>query len=756
MAGQLKDWHRVGRFLGVGASAEALDLEHAYYERPSGLPAGLAVVAEVASFQINGWLCIDITAGGPDKARVLYWPDLAPDGGEGDPVRVAPSLAALCELLRPLGDTPPDWLSLVQDGDLEEVRHWVERNSRRLREKDDREWTALDYAVFEKRWEIAGLLMEKRDATPEMVFYDAMNDGRFSTALGMLRFGVDREFMEPSLANKAAEFWADLDLVRAFIDAGANVDHVDNDRSPGNTPLHFAAHTGAVEAVRLLLERGADPTVNNDERHLPQDLASHAGYIDLAVLLDQAVMARPAPADPAREPEAVDLHKVAIRDALPGLSEDALKELEQRLGTRLPGEYRAFLKRFNGGVPRPARFGIRNDDDDEGAVRCEVTRFFAVGGAPSSLGEHVDLEATHERLADWDIPKRLLPIAAAEDEYSGGLLCISLRTKDRGRIVYYPQNDSTDSTTYRVAKSLSAFFGLLSKAKRKLPGWVTAIEEGDLGALERWLDGGGKVTTRHRGRTPLEIAVENGRTDVVHALVARGVTQQEAFQTAMQAGHDAIMLDLLGDDGVRRSVPKHVLSLFTLASGVWRNAELIRQFVALGADLDVASGPGLTPLMIAAQLATPDVLRFLLAQGARAGRWSSQGEMALHRAALAQPRIEMLEKMRILIDAGEGLHERSPHSALPEHVLTAARRMQTPMDELLKPGDPRASILQNLLGALAQVSDGLSTPSALPQANWYFHQFQRTAAEVVTEHRKDAAALAELESYATARRPGQL
>ena len=451
---------------------------------------------------------------------VRYWPDVTPAGGEVLPVRVAPSLAALCEMLRPLGDKPPDWLSLVQDGDLEEVRRWVEHNGRRLREKDDREWSALDYAVFEKRWEIARFLMEKRDASPEMVFFDAMNDGRFSTALGMLHFGVDRECLEPSLARKAAEFWADLDLVRAFIDAGANVDHVDNDKSPGNTPLHFAAHVGAVEAVRLLLERGADPTVNNDERHLPQDLASHAGYIDLAVLLDQAVMARPAPADPAREPEAVDLHKVAMGDALPGLSEDALKELEQRLGTRLPGEYRVFLKRFNGGVPRPARFGFRNDDDDEGAVRCAVTRFLAVGGAPTSLGEHVDLEAAHERLADWDIPKRLLPIAAAEDEYSGGVLCISLRTKDRGRIVYYPQNDSTDSTTYRVAKSLSAFFGLLNKAKRKMPEWVNAIEDGDLDELQRWLDGGGKLTTRHRGRTPLEVAVEKGRTDVVRALIA--------------------------------------------------------------------------------------------------------------------------------------------------------------------------------------------------------------------------------------------
>ena len=176
------------------------------------------------------------------------------------------------------------------------------------------------------------------------------------------------------------------------------------------------------------------------------------------------------------------------------------------------------MKRFNGGVPSPARFAFRGDDDDQAAVRCEVTRFLAVGAAPSSLGEPLDLEAIREQLADWGLPERLLPIANANDEVSGGLLCLSLRGKDRGRIVYYPQNDSTDSTTYRLAKSLSAFFGQLSKSKRKTPEWVTAIEDGDLDGLKRWLDGGGKLTTGHRGRTPLDLAVEKGRIDVVRAL----------------------------------------------------------------------------------------------------------------------------------------------------------------------------------------------------------------------------------------------
>ena len=84
----------------------------------------------------------------------------------------------------------------------------------------------------------------------------------------------------------------------------------------------------------------------------------------------------------------------------------------------------------------------------------------------------------------------------------------------------------------------------------------------------------------------------------------------------------------------------------------------------------------------------------------------SAGGDGVHRAALARPRAEMLEKMQILIDVGEGLNERAPHSALPNHVLATARRLQTPIAELLQQGDPAASLLQNLLGASPRSQTG--------------------------------------------------
>ena len=44
--------------------------------------------------------------------------------------------------------------------------------------------------------------------------------------------------------------------------------------------------------------------------------------------------------------------------------------------------------------------------------------------------------------------------------------------------------------------------------------------------------------------------------------------------------------------------------------------------------------------------------------------------------------------------------------------------------------------------------------AAVPPGSTYFGQFQRTAAEFLIEHRNDAEALAELETYALRNQPG--
>lgn len=44
--------------------------------------------------------------------------------------------------------------------------------------------------------------------------------------------------------------------------------------SGGNTPLHLAVEEGHGDAVRFLLEQGADPDRSNNEGNTPLDIAS--------------------------------------------------------------------------------------------------------------------------------------------------------------------------------------------------------------------------------------------------------------------------------------------------------------------------------------------------------------------------------------------------------------------------------------------------------------------------------------------------
>ena len=78
------------------------------------------------------------------------------------------------------------------------------------------------------------------------------------------------------------------ETIKLLLDAGVPVDHINN---LGWTALHEAITLGdggpdQVQAVRLLLEGGADPTIPDSNGLSPRELAEERGYTRIIVVLD--------------------------------------------------------------------------------------------------------------------------------------------------------------------------------------------------------------------------------------------------------------------------------------------------------------------------------------------------------------------------------------------------------------------------------------------------------------------------------------
>ena len=77
--------------------------------------------------------------------------------------------------------------------------------------------------------------------------------------------------------------WNDIDAIRLLLDNGADV----NARGDmENTALHKAALLGLADVVRFLLERGADTALRNHDGDAPLDIAKRLGHDDIVRILN--------------------------------------------------------------------------------------------------------------------------------------------------------------------------------------------------------------------------------------------------------------------------------------------------------------------------------------------------------------------------------------------------------------------------------------------------------------------------------------
>ncbi|XP_049964697.1 ankyrin homolog [Schistocerca serialis cubense] len=82
-----------------------------------------------------------------------------------------------------------------------------------------------------------------------------------------------------------AAYWGDAEAVRCLVDGGAQVDARDHRKI---APLHLAAFNGHTAVVQMLLASSADPNSRHHWGGTPLHAAAHSGHADVVAVLLEA------------------------------------------------------------------------------------------------------------------------------------------------------------------------------------------------------------------------------------------------------------------------------------------------------------------------------------------------------------------------------------------------------------------------------------------------------------------------------------
>lgn len=137
------------------------------------------------------------------------------------------------------------------------------------------------------------------------------------------------------------------------------------------------------------------------------------------------------------------------------LDEAELNAFEKRIEAQLPHDYREFLKKYNGGIPKPAGFWIDKNKDGSSVNLLyglfESPKHYSIDGASSP---------------EWNLPDDLLPIG---DDGTGNLICMALIGDTKGSVffvdheIYIPNERDSFRGITKLSNSFTEFLSILEK-----------------------------------------------------------------------------------------------------------------------------------------------------------------------------------------------------------------------------------------------------------------------------------------------------
>lgn len=343
------------------------------------------------------------------------------------------------------------------------------------------------------------------------------------------------------VSSLSGSFVTPVEAVRVLLDAGAdpNVPGAE-----GRTALGVAALLGRQDVVRLLLDRGADPNAAGAKGQTALHAAAEGGHVEIA----EALLAKGARVNAADADGRTPLHVASWRH------DDMVKCLLRK------------------GAHADARTKDGRTPLHSGSLSVDSVRALLDAGAPVNAVDKEGRTPLHE-------------IASGPKESVALLLA-------RGAKITAKDRDG-QTPIFEAARAYTA------------------------GPVEALIAAGADPRARDKeGFTPLHVSAAFGRKDAAAALLAHGV------------------------DANARSDAGFTPLLLAFRSG-WADEKLQALLIEKGADINVKGPEGMTPLHAAAWGNCPEGARLLLAAGAKKDARDDKGKTPLDIAvAEHNPRVE--------------------------------------------------------------------------------------------------------------------
>jgi ankyrin repeat protein len=175
-------------------------------------------------------------------------------------------------------------VAAITGGDGDAVRQLLREDPTLAEARDENGLPVLLVALFHQQREAADAILE---AEPELTILEAAAAGRADRVRELLDAdpgAINERTPEGFTTLGLAAFLGGPEPVRVLLERGADADD-DADNPFGVRPVHAASAAHDRETMRLLLEAGADPNLQQRGGFTPLHEAAHSDDVEMARLL---------------------------------------------------------------------------------------------------------------------------------------------------------------------------------------------------------------------------------------------------------------------------------------------------------------------------------------------------------------------------------------------------------------------------------------------------------------------------------------